>query len=34
VRRDGETRQKNLEGCKLCKQSLSDPDGVLLDLTD
>jgi hypothetical protein len=34
IGRDGETRQKNLEGCKLCKQSLSDPDGVLLDLTD
>jgi len=32
--RDGERRQKNLEDCKLCKQSLSDPDGVLLDLTD
>ncbi len=34
IGRDGETCQKNLEGCKLCKQSLSDPDGVLLDLTD
>jgi len=34
IGRDGERRQKNLEGCKLCKQSLSDPDGVLLDLTD
>lgn len=34
IGRDGETRQKNLEGCKLCRQSLSDPDGVLLDLTD
>ena len=34
IGREGETRQKNLEGCKLCKQSLADPDGVLLDLTD
>jgi hypothetical protein len=34
IGRDGETRQKNLEGCKLCRQGLSDPDGVLLDLTD
>ncbi len=34
IGRDGETRQKNLEGCKLCKHALADPDGVLLDLTD
>ena len=34
IGRDGETRQKNLEGCHLCKYSLADPDGVLLDLTD
>jgi len=34
IGREGEVRQKNLEGCKLCKQSLADPDGVLLDLTD
>jgi catechol 2,3-dioxygenase-like lactoylglutathione lyase family enzyme len=34
IGRDGETRQKNLEGCRLCKYSLADPDGVLLDLTD
>ena len=34
IGREGETRQKNLEGCKLCKYPLADPDGVLLDLTD
>ena len=34
IGRDGETRQKNLEGCRLCKYPLADPDGVLLDLTD
>ena len=34
IGRDGETRQKNLEACKLCKHALADPDGVLLDLTD
>ena len=34
IGRDGEKHKENLEGCKLCKQSLSDPDGVLLDLTD
>jgi hypothetical protein len=34
IGRDGETRQKNLEGCGLCKHPLADPDGVLLDLTD
>jgi catechol 2,3-dioxygenase-like lactoylglutathione lyase family enzyme len=34
IGREGETRQKNLEGCKLCKHAISDPDGVLLDLTD
>jgi hypothetical protein len=34
IGRDGEVRQKNLEGCNLCKHSLADPDGVLLDLTD
>ena len=34
IARDGETRQKNLQGCKLCKHALADPDGVLLDLTD
>jgi len=34
IGRDGETRQKNLQGCKLCKHALADPDGVLLDLTD
>jgi catechol-2,3-dioxygenase len=34
IGRDGPQRQKNLEGCKLCKQPLADPDGVLLDLTD
>jgi hypothetical protein len=34
VGREGERHKKNLEGCKLCKQGLSDPDGVLLDLTD
>jgi len=34
IGRDGETRQRNLEGCRLCKYSLADPDGVLLDLTD
>jgi catechol-2,3-dioxygenase len=34
IGRDGETRQKNLEACKLCRHPLADPDGVLLDLTD
>jgi hypothetical protein len=34
IGRDGERRQKNLEGCKFCKHPLADPDGVLLDLTD
>ena len=34
IGRDGETRQTNLQGCKLCKHALADPDGVLLDLTD
>lgn len=34
IGRDGEVREKNLEGCKLCKHAISDPDGVLLDLTD
>jgi catechol 2,3-dioxygenase-like lactoylglutathione lyase family enzyme len=34
IGRDGEKHKANLEGCKLCKQSLADPDGVLLDLTD
>ena len=34
IGRDGSTHLKNLEGCKLCKHALSDPDGVLLDLTD
>ncbi|MGB7947347.1 MAG: VOC family protein [Candidatus Binatia bacterium] len=34
IGRDGETRQKNLEACKLCKHPLADPDGVLLDLAD
>ena len=34
IGRDGETRQKNLEACKLCRYPLADPDGVLLDLTD
>jgi hypothetical protein len=34
IGRDGEKHKENLEGCKLCKQSLADPDGVLLDLTD
>ena len=34
IGRDGETRQKNLEGCRLCKYPQADPDGVLLDLTD
>lgn len=34
IGRDGETRRKNLEGCKFCKHPLADPDGVLLDLTD
>jgi hypothetical protein len=34
IGRDGETRQKNLEACKLCKHAFADPDGVLLDLTD
>lgn len=34
VGREGERHRKNLESCKLCKQGLSDPDGVLLDLTD
>lgn len=34
IGRDGPQRQKNLEGCKLCKHPLADPDGVLLDLTD
>ncbi|HEY7713491.1 MAG TPA: VOC family protein [Candidatus Binatia bacterium] len=34
IGRDGETRQKNLEGCKFCRYPLADPDGVLLDLTD
>jgi catechol 2,3-dioxygenase-like lactoylglutathione lyase family enzyme len=33
IGRDGETRQKNLEACKLCRYALADPDGVLLDLT-
>jgi hypothetical protein len=34
IGREGERHKTNLEGCSLCKQSLSDPDGVLLDLTD
>jgi hypothetical protein len=34
IGRDGEVRQKNLEDCKLCGHALSDPDGVLLDLTE
>lgn len=34
IGRDGEVRQKNLESCKLCRHAISDPDGVLLDLTD
>jgi hypothetical protein len=34
IGREGEKRQKNLEACKLCRHPLSDPDGVLLDLTD
>jgi hypothetical protein len=34
IGRDGETRQKNLEACKLCRHAIADPDGVLLDLTD
>ncbi len=34
IGRDGETRQKNLEACKLCRYALADPDGVLLDLTE
>jgi hypothetical protein len=34
IGRDGEVREKNLAGCKLCKHAISDPDGVLLDLTD
>jgi catechol-2,3-dioxygenase len=34
IGRDGATRQKNLEACKLCRHALSDPDGILLDLTD
>lgn len=34
IGRDGLNHLKNLEGCKLCKHALSDPDGVLLDLTD
>jgi catechol 2,3-dioxygenase-like lactoylglutathione lyase family enzyme len=34
IGRDGATRQKNLEACKLCRHALADPDGVLLDLTD
>ncbi len=32
VGRDGPTRQKNLEDCKMCSHATSDPDGVLLDL--
>jgi catechol 2,3-dioxygenase-like lactoylglutathione lyase family enzyme len=34
IGRDGENHKRNLAGCKLCKQPLADPDGVLLDLTD
>ena len=34
IGREGERHKENFEGCKLCKQSLADPDGVLLDLTD
>jgi len=34
IGRDGPVRQKNLEACRLCRYALSDPDGVLLDLTD
>lgn len=34
IGRDGEVRQTNLEDCKLCEHALSDPDGVLLDLTE
>jgi hypothetical protein len=34
IGRDGEVRQRNLEDCKLCAYALSDPDGVLLDLTE
>jgi len=34
IGRDGQKHKENLEGCKFCKQSLADPDGVLLDLMD
>lgn len=34
IGRDGPVRQQNLEACKLCRMALSDPDGVLLDLSD
>jgi len=34
IGRDGETRQKNLEACKLCQHAIADPDGLLLDLTE
>ena len=34
IGRDGEVREKNLRDCKLCEHALSDPDGVLLDLTE
>ncbi len=34
IGRDGPVRQHNLEACKMCRIALSDPDGVLLDLSD
>ncbi|HWO43760.1 MAG TPA: VOC family protein [Candidatus Eisenbacteria bacterium] len=34
VGRDGATREKNLQECRLCRYALADPDGILLDLTD
>ncbi len=34
VGRDGPVRQRNLEGCKMCRLAISDPDGILVDLSD
>ncbi|MCH8054567.1 MAG: VOC family protein [Deltaproteobacteria bacterium] len=34
IGREGATRQKNLEACKMGAYATSDPDGVLIDLSD
>ena len=34
IGREGPGRQKSLEGCPLCRHAISDPDGVLIDLSE